>query len=287
MAGGYLPDQLESGDGWDPPAQGSVPERPGVRAARRSGSEARSTRSVPSDVTGSWSSGGALTLGELLRENPVPSLGQARAMLRNPFLSADILERLVQIPSLLAHYSWRSDLAGHKLVPIALAMNLVAGLYWRDLARLSTDVRVRPLVRRHADQTLAPRLSKLGLGEKIALARMCSHTITSALNRDSNPRVVQALLENPRLTESLVLPMMVPGRSTPEITRVVASSKWGLRYPVKLAICRNPATPNDVSLPLLPSLRKNDLRSLVSDLGAPVAVRTRCRVLLEDQPNSP
>lgn len=127
----------------------------------------------------------------------------ARQVLRNPHCTAEILELLADQPRLIAFYEVRRDLALHPRTPEPLALRHVPGLYWRDLMTLGQDTRIRPRVRKGADQYLAIRLPELALGEKIALARRCGPGILSQLRHDPSPRVVAALLDNPRLTEEL------------------------------------------------------------------------------------
>src|SRR5262245_18450169 len=56
-----------------------------------------------------------------------------RAVLRSPFVTAEVIESLAR-PRLLSFYEVRRDLALHPRTPQALAQQLVPGLWWRDLA---------------------------------------------------------------------------------------------------------------------------------------------------------
>ena len=101
------------------------------------------------------------------------------------------------------------------------------------------------------------------------------------LRNDPEPRVIEALLENPRLTEGSLLPMLSREVARPEVLSLVANShRWGTRYPVRVAICKNPRTPATSSLPLLPMLKKKDLGAVARDRRLPSVVRRRAEVLL-------
>ncbi|MFQ5350299.1 MAG: hypothetical protein ACE5EG_07650, partial [Thermoanaerobaculia bacterium] len=122
-----------------------------------------------------------------------------RRLLRHPFLGTEAIQLLLGDREVAGSYEVRRELAGHPRTPDARAMQLVATLYWRDLAKLSTETRIRPTVRRAAERRLADRLPGLAVGEKVAIARRCSPSLVPRLGTDTNPRVIQALLENPRL----------------------------------------------------------------------------------------
>ena len=80
---------------------------------------------------------------------------------------------------------------------------------------------------------------------------------------DPDPRVVQTILGNPRLTEGDVVKLAASRRASPEILKTVAQdTRWVARYQVKLALVSNPTTPTRIVLGLIPYLMKQDLRTL-------------------------
>jgi hypothetical protein len=207
-------------------------------------------------------------------------LAEARAILHNPFVTTELLGRVASSPELAGLYEVRRELAAHPRTPRALAVQLVAGLYWRDLAALGIDPRVHPLVRRSADRRLHERLPGLAVGEKIALARRASAFLVSALRFDPSPRVVTALLENPRLTEAQLLPLASHERANPRcLEALAASTRWATRRGVRAALCRNPATPVGTALRLLPGLSRNGLAAVAADVRLAVPLRSRAREL--------
>ncbi len=94
-----------------------------------------------------------------------------RQALHNPFCTTEIVELFAGMPRLVSFYEVRRDLALHPQTSEPVALHLVPGLWWRDLIALGLDTRLRPRVRRLADQYLILRLPELALGEKINLAR--------------------------------------------------------------------------------------------------------------------
>jgi len=207
-----------------------------------------------------------------------------RHVLHNPFCTPEILEILGEHARLAAFYEVRRDLALHPRAPEPLALRFVPGLWWRDLMELGLDTRIRPRVRRAADQYLLARLPMLALGEKISLARRAPASLLAQLRHDPNPSVISALFDNPRLTEDILAPVAhaaaTPG---PVLAAIAADRRWGARSGLRAALARNPNTPLAVALRLLPLLHKPELKAVSHDVRVPEAVRQRARVLLGEQ----
>lgn len=204
-----------------------------------------------------------------------------RHILANPFASREVVELVLGQQRLMTAYEVQRLLAAHRHTPEAPAMRLVAGLYWRDLVRLGRDPKVRPVVRRAAERHLANRLPGLAVGEKMAIARQGGPSTIAVLRSEPEPRVMQAMLENPRLTEGSLIALVGAESAVPEVLAVVArNQRWGRRYPVRVALCRNPRTPDVEALGLLPMLKKNDLKAVASDPRLPATRRRRADLLL-------
>lgn len=237
---------------------------------------------LPSDLPVRLREADAETLLELLRrhaeELDVAAAGQA---LRNPFLGPEGIETIAEQGRLLPSYEVKRALVLHPRTPEALALRFVPMLFWRDLLELGLDTRVRPTVRRAADRRLMARLPGLAVGEKVAVARRASPRVLGQLRNDPNVRVARALLDNPRTTEGLLLPLLARDDASSDVLHAVARHRrWGVRYEVRLALCRHPATPLGTALGLLPHLRRADLRKLATERRVPAMVRRKAEVLL-------
>ncbi|MEO8197021.1 MAG: hypothetical protein ABI689_09890 [Thermoanaerobaculia bacterium] len=205
---------------------------------------------------------------------------EARQLFRNPFLTGVQIERVLASNRLLSAYEVRSEAARHPRTPQLIALRFIPGLYWADLVRLGLDMRLHPIVRRAAVSRLVERLPVLAVGEKIAIARSAAPGVLSALRHDPTPRVIAALLENPRLTEGLLLPLVAAESALPSVLAVIAgSAKWSVRYTVRLALCQNTRTPLDRVLILLPLLKRGDLCSVAANPHLRLPVRRRAQLL--------
>ena len=210
---------------------------------------------------------------------------EVRQILLNPFVGGEAIEELAMNRKLTAAYEVRCALARHRRTPQAVAMRFVAGLVWRDLMEVSADTRIQASVRRLAEKYLAQRLSGLSVGERVSLARRASAETAAQLAADGDPRVVRALLANPRLSEERLLPTVSHPRVSPRLLDLVArDERWGCRYPIKVALCRNPQTPFRVLFELLPALRRDDLESVTLVEAHSSVVLQRARELLSGRP---
>lgn len=229
---------------------------------------------------------GPETLLELLRAHMVqlgpPAL---RLLFRNPHLNAEMIEMILAERRLLTFQEVRRELVKHRQTPEVRALRFVSGLFWRDLLDISGDTQVRPRVRRAAERHLLDRLAGLGIGEKATIARRAGPLLVSQLRADNEPRVIAALLENPRLTEGALIPLVSSETAKPEILNLVARNRnWGNRYPVRVSLARNRRTPVQTTLSILPHLKKMDLKGIESDRRLPMVVRRRAAVLLGRSP---
>lgn len=188
---------------------------------------------------------------------------EALAVLENGHVTPQICQQIARSARLTAFYSVRLRLVAHRQTPQAHAVKLVHYLYWFDLLRLSTDVKVPPTVRRAIDQLLLTNVTKLTVGERVASARRCNLTLAKALMFDPDLSVFEALLTNSRLREEDLVSLASSPRAAPEQLRMLADDrKWSHRYAIRKALVLNPLTPRAAAASQLRHLRRNDLREI-------------------------
>lgn len=204
----------------------------------------------------------------------------ALRVLRHPFAAQETLAVIAAEARLLAHYEIGREVARHPRAPLVVALRMVATLFWRDHLEVAVDTRVAPQVRRLAEQRLLERIPSLATGERISLARRATPGLQAILRHDSDARVVRALLENPRLTLAVLVPLLVSLQARPEILALVAGDRrWGNHLEVRRAVARNPRTPAQVAVPIVALLPRADQLALARDPRLPELVRQRARLL--------
>ncbi|MCH7665051.1 MAG: hypothetical protein IH936_03855 [Acidobacteria bacterium] len=210
-----------------------------------------------------------------------------RLALRNPHASKRVIDLILGERRLLLSHKVPKALVQHPKTREARALNLVPALSWSDLAEVGGNTRIRQRVRLAADRYLIERLPRLEIGERVAIARKAGPGVIAPLLQDPDLRVVEALLENPRLTEALLAPFVHGDTVRPEILgRIASDRKWGSRYSIRDGIARNPKTPSGTALKLLAYLKKSDLRDVRADRGIAPEVRRRAGLLLGIDPQS-
>ena len=174
-----------------------------------------------------------------------------------------LLEFLGTTPPWALRPSVAAQIVLHPRSPRALSLRLVSSLYWRQLAEVAGTPHVPGAVRVRAEASLKDMLQDLRLGERITLARLATPLIIRELLGEREPRILESLLENPRLrVEELCAALRSAGVTPTLIDAAARSQKWSERYEVKLELARQPKTPLSVALLQVSSLVKRDLLRL-------------------------
>ncbi|MSP61211.1 MAG: hypothetical protein EXR72_12870 [Myxococcales bacterium] len=155
----------------------------------------------------------------------------------------------------------------------SLGLGWVVALFTEGSAALAFD----PDARR-----VDPEIGSLTLGHRKQMARTESdRDRITRLTVDDDRSVIQNLLQNPRMTEDLVV-RIAARRPAPEevLEEVARSQRWSLRRGVRRALALNPYAPPTLVNPLLPHLIAGDLAEVAASMALHPAVRSAARALL-------
>jgi hypothetical protein len=215
-------------------------------------------------------------LGEMTVESAI-------AVMRSPFASRQVVESLCSNSTLLRSVVFRREVVAHRATGEVRALRLLPGLGWRDLIEIVGNVRIRPTIRRSATLQISSRLPGLAVGERVIIARRASPDLIKRVLGDVNHRVIAALLENPKLTELVLMPVMSDPAAPPKFLNQISDHPlWNRRRAVQRALCRNPRTPPASASSLLAMIGKQDLRAVAADSRIEESVRAKARALLGD-----
>jgi molybdopterin-guanine dinucleotide biosynthesis protein A len=129
-----------------------------------------------------------------------------------------------------------------------------------------------------------PRVTGRTLGERKWMARRSNPDLIDRLLFDPDPAVLKNLLVNPRVTEREVVRIAAHRPGFADVLRAVAQSpRFGTRERVRRALARNPYTPSDVAINILPFLSDPDLREAAGDGALHVATREAATAILEER----
>ncbi len=146
-------------------------------------------------------------------------------------------------------------LVAHPRTPRHISLPMVRHLFTFDLMRVALTPAVPADIKMSAEESLINRLERLSQGEKLSLARRASGRVAAALLLDSETRVIDAALENSRLTESAVIKALMRRNAPAAFVRAVCHhEKWSPRREVRIALLRNEQTPVSQALEFSRSL---------------------------------
>lgn len=199
---------------------------------------------------------------------------QALQVLRNPHCSFAIAVHIAAKPELAQSTGVRELVCTVRGLPLPKVLDLLATLPWLSLMNLAQNPRTPPQVRRHAETKLIQRIDKLTLGERIAAARRAHRTIVPHLAHLGEPMVVEALLDNPRLTGEDVIGLL----HTPEppsclYAALIRHPRWGPRHEIRFAVARSKGAPVPLAVSALAQMPVPQLRLLAKDPGIRPEIR--------------
>jgi hypothetical protein len=96
-----------------------------------------------------------------------------------------------------------------------------------------------------------------------------------------SPQVISNILLNRNMTEDLAL--VIAGRRNVQphiLESLYQSGKWKESYHIVITLCKNPRTPQKISLALVKTLRIIDLSDLTRNKQVPISVRTKAEAYI-------
>ena len=168
----------------------------------------------------------------------------ALTLLKRSDLPGDVLERLSKNASAMKSRKVKLALVEHPKTPRHVSLPMVRHLFTFDLTHVALTPAVPADVKAVADETLCNRMETITSGERLTLAHRASGRVAAELLSDSESRVIQAALENSRLTEAYVIKAVMATDASAAFVHVVCHhAKWSLRREVRIALLRNQHTP--------------------------------------------
>jgi hypothetical protein len=198
---------------------------------------------------------------DLLRAAADPALTEdlALSLLKRADLHPQILEQLAKNAGALKSRKVKIALASHPHTPRHVSVPLARQFYTFDLMKLALAPGAPADLKVAVDDILIARLETVTIGERLTLARRASGRVAAALLRDgdtanvpavagkaaggkiqnSQTRVIQTALENPRLTEALVIGSVLRADASAALVDAVAShARWSSRKEIRMALLR-------------------------------------------------
>src|SRR5581483_4385177 len=168
----------------------------------------------------------------------------ALAILKNADISAEALVALARSPVAAKSRKVILAIVQHPRTPRHISVPLLRRMFTFDLMQVSLTAVVAGDIKRSAEDQMIVRLESIPVGQKITLARRASGRVAADLLHESDPRVISPALENPQLTEALVIRALMKPPTSERLFRLVSQhAKWSLRREVQVALLRSEKTP--------------------------------------------
>jgi len=163
----------------------------------------------------------------------------------------------------------------HPKTPRYIAVSMVRQLFTFDLMQVALLPTLAGDLKVAAEEALIKRLEAISSGEKLSLARRASGRVAGVLLGDPDPRIIRAALENPRMTEGLIVRALTRlGASSALVLAVCNHSKWALRREIQIALLRNEKTPMGYALEFARTLPAAVLKEILESSRLPSSVKS-------------
>jgi hypothetical protein len=192
------------------------------------------------------------TLGKLVELGPsypstdviITSEDAALAFLKNAQAGSADLAQLARSPIAAKSRKVLLALVEHARTPRHISIPLLRRMFTFDLVQVTLTPALPADVKRAAEEQIILKLESIALGERITLARRASGRVAMELLQDSDARVIAPALDNPQLTEALVVQALMKKDAPSKLFRLVSDHpKWSLRREVQIALLRSEKTP--------------------------------------------
>ncbi len=130
--------------------------------------------------------------------------------------------------------------------------------------------------------TLAQKIMRMNVAEKIKLATKGNKEARGILIRDANKLVSTATIRSPRITDGEVLSQSQNKICSDDVLRVIYNNREWLRvYSIKMALVKNPKVPQAVAMRLLNQLHEMDVKNLARDKNVPGTVQMMAKKMVQ------
>ena len=235
------------------------------------------TRIAPETPASSLAEVVRSTSPEVLTEaasDPALTEDLALVLLKQSDLPTQVLDRLSRNSGVMKSRKVRLALVEHPRTPRHISVPMVRHLFTFDLMQVALTPAVPADIRMAAEESLINRLERLSQGERLSLARRASGRVAGVLLLDAEPRVINAALENPRLTESAVIKALLRRDvSAAFVGAVCRHSKWSPRREIRMTLLRNEKTPLSRALEFSRSLPAVLVREILHGSHLPAATK--------------
>jgi len=231
----------------------------------------------------------------------------ALSLLKRADLQPQVLEHLAKNASLLKSRKVKIALASHPHTPRHVSVPLARQFYTFDLMKVALSPGAPADVKGAIDDILIARLETVTIGERLTLARRASGRVAAALllnvendkvvdgkivegkieqgkiieskiilgkTPSSQARIMQTALDNPRLTEALVISTALRADASAALVHAIARhKKWSPRKEIREALLRTEHLSLARALTFARAISPPTLREILQGSRLPEAIK--------------
>ena len=207
----------------------------------------------------------------------------ALAILQRRDLSSRVLEALIRNHAVMKHRKVLLQVVQHSRTPRHISLPLLRRLFVFELMHVALEPAVAADLKLLAEDVLIDKLETLSFGECINLARRASPAVAGALLLHGQRQVIQAALQNPRMTEAIIAKSLAKTEVSPLLlSMLVEHPKWSTRRELQLAIVRRSEATDAIVLKAASKLPKAAILEVIEHIRLPEPKEQLLRTLLEE-----
>jgi hypothetical protein len=158
----------------------------------------------------------------------------ALALLARRDLPSQAIEALRRNPALASGRKVLPVIAAHPRTPKHIAVALARQMFTFELLRVAQTPGAPADVQRLCEDTIVSRVDSISAGERLTLAKSGTGRVAAALIHATEAHIREAALNNPRLTETLIVrELMKNDVSRVTIDAIQQQAKWSLRREIR------------------------------------------------------
>ncbi|GFO54488.1 hypothetical protein GMSM_14950 [Geomonas sp. Red276] len=195
--------------------------------------------------------------------NPGLSEDHLLALLKRRNLPESLVKALARHPLVTGSRRLTIAVAAHPSTPAHVLSSILPQLFLFELVAL-LHIPGAPADMKYAvERVILAKIPETELGNKITLARRGTAAILDALIKGGDPRLVEAVLDNPKLKEATLYTFLGSGAATAEtISAIARHPRWKSRPNLRTALLKNRKTPIVWFHMLLSGLPASELQAL-------------------------
>lgn len=198
----------------------------------------------------------------------------ALKLLNHRELPARALELLAKNPSAMKHRRVITGIVSHPRTPRFVSIPIANRLFAFELMHLTLSPKVATDLKVAADNAIISRLESISAGERIVLARRGSTRLAAALLNDPEARIIEAALNNPRMTEvEIVKALKLDKVKQSLIALACEHKKWQLRSEIQIEVLKAEHTPLAKAILMAERLPPSTVTDVLKNSRLPVTVR--------------